>query len=843
MPSKTKKLKLVTYSRGPEAISKKFVVNPECENLENTDEIPPVFKSQCFNDQEEGQYVFAKYAGVTRVLTMNVNGFITMCQQIKPAQNPELFMAFLNRTESDVLCLQNIPMNVDSIPGWDYLAKHRTDVPQLTSCVTDAIFSKVPLISPKTVLIGDKCVVQFATVTLDGITSMIVNINARLEPTRTILSDIQDTIQKEQRIRHVTSILCCGRLGPLGSLGNMFKFGKSQQVTDLVTGTTQNYTLLNTNSEWTMINNQTLQNAISSQFAVYADLVPTVNLSSQTTQLAIQKIKFEQTIGINQYRHKLIGKSKSDKYNNSTVEISTDLLKSNDSEYPIWWASDNIKLPISDIKLYDYHSTTQQMEAEFSGINPKRMQELTKLAKRLSGAPIILSRELAVAPTGLRDNLEMDIDEIMLYYLKTRKDLRTIVMWPATGWDRDKDRLRNTFQMLNANGLIFYTKRFILNYNEACALMFALYATTHINKTFHEIEKNTQLKGWNRARPKEKRPILVFFYEYTSGTQVQIAGNQAPFKMQLRNIWKLDKIRMYDILYISDFYSEALDNCHMFLNKNSMKLLSLQNISRFCKLMNHKLYTMINTLKSVIYTQFDAIDMNRFSIVNSFGLFVIGLRRPSDIDVHIIGNFMECSSKFQSKFIEYLTIDGKSYIPYIDRLMSGTPDFKEKLENRANKSALIFGASDYREIIINPRYHQYYCGIKMPIVPYDLVKRIYLFRPKSLSDLISVERILKYRIRFPCIPDKIDMYYRDNINPGYIKKTIKNYLTQIHGIRLSIEEINSYFTKYDSTRDVNIIDLPRDRYIFFKICGFLLNYYDDFKHLIPDSANAAGILT
>jgi hypothetical protein len=219
----------------------------------------------------------------------------------------------------------------------------------------------------------------------------------------------------------------------------------------------------------------------------------------------------------------------------------------------------------------------------------------------------------------------------------------------------------------------------------------------------------------------------------------------------------------------------------------------------------------------------------------------LGIRKPSDIDGHMLGDFTDCSREFQAKYNEFFTVEGKSYLPFVDLVIPGVPNYQEYMRTFFDKIALIFGAPDHREIILNPRYHQYYFGIKMPIVPIDLVKRIFRFRPKALADLISIERLLKYRIRLPSIPDKIEFYYRDNINPGYIKKTIQNYLGQTHGIRLTAEEVNSYFTKYDSTRDISTIDLPRDRYIFFKVCGFLMNYYNDFKHLIPESAEAAGI--
>ncbi len=858
--------------------------------MENEDaDFDNKYKGQCKSDMEEGQYVYAKYNGVTRIVTMDVNGFITMCSHVKPIRNPELYMAFLAKTDADVICLQNIapiqqqhPVSEESTitkqstlqsmtfkhvidtmysGGWTYhyLAKHpmtpTENGPKCYSPLADAIFSRYPLTDTKTVLLASGLgSIHFANAVIDDVKTLIANI--RQNGSSVSDKDIQAIIERESAERNIDSVV------------SSWDFGSklARQMAN----------------EWSILNTKPLVNAISSRNAVFVDIVPGVKLSSHAAQLAIQKIKFEQTIDIPQYGHLLMNTTKADKFNNVTHSISDNLMDSLNFKYPSWWASDNVKLPTSVTPaLYDYHTTAHQMEVEFGNINPKRMQALTKLAKRLSGAPINLQKELAGAtnatvpftlnykptPGGLkhsgtsvprhseaqpegwaynrvstvRDNLEMDIDEIMLYYLKTRKDLRTIVLWPACDWDKDKDRLRQTFNMLNTNGRIFYTKRFMLNYNEACALMFALYVNTDINKTYRNVEYNTGLKGWAKTKPYEKRPILVFFYEYTSGPQAHIAGNQAYFKMQLRDIWKHDKIRLYDILHISDFFSEALDNCHMFLNRNSMRMLSSQNIDRFIKLMNQELYTMINLLKSVIYTRFGLLDINRFNIISSFGLFILGLRRPSDIDGHMLGEFGECTTEFRSKFLEYFTVQGKSFIPFVDLVMPGAPNYQEYMRTFFDKIALIFGAPDHREIILNPRYHQYFYGIKMPIIPIDIVKRIFRFRPKALSDIISIDRILKYRVRLPSIPDKIEFYYRANINPGYIKKTIRNYLNMEYNIKLSTEEIDRYFTKYDSTRDISTIDLPRDRYIFFKVCGFLLNYYEDFKHLIPESAAAAGL--
>ena len=110
-----------------------------------------------------------------------------------------------------------------------------------------------------------------------------------------------------------------------------------------------------------------------------------------------------------------------------------------------------------------------------------------------------------------------------------------------------------------------------------------------------------------------------------------------------------------------------------------------------------------------------------------------------------------------------------------------------------------------------------------------------------MADIIGIDRILKIHVRLPSIPDKIDYYYRDDVNAGYIKRNVRNYLKSELGIKLTASEVDEYFTKYNSTRDIYTIDIPRDRYIFFKVCGFLMNYSEDFKHLIPKSIAEAGI--
>ena len=866
-------------------------------------EIDPRYKAQCVVDAREGQYVFAKYEGVTRVTTMNVHNFVIMCEHFKPARNLELCLSFLKKTESDIVCLQEVSpirkegtdktltdpkdlqaLNYDFViqrmqeEGWTYsLLANNTGGRDYTinslGCyypLANAIFSRHPLVDKKVVILPGNRTVLLATVILDGVKTMICNTHLEYkkkdkdEPAlkheygEGNILELQaklalETIKREMSARKLESVVCCGDFNfnirtakHLSGFNKFFELGKQKEKTNIFFEDTKDYVLLNNSKEWTIIDNRPMTNAISDHFPVFVDMIPTDKLSGPVSQLALKKIKFQNEINIKQYGYIIpmieeqsMG-DRIDKFKNVSYYVSDKLIDAYNFTYPAWWASNDIKIPVAT-EPFDYHTTTQQMEMEFGAINPKRMQELTKLSKRLSGAPVNLMKELHDLPDEKRSDLEMDIDEIMLYYLKSRPNLKTVILWPACEWNKDKDKFRDTFRMLAANGNIFYSKRFLLNYYEAASLVFAVYSTTDRNKDMYNIDFNTGMKGWSKERSHEKRPVMVLFYEYTAGPQNQITGTQAFFKNQVRDIWKNDSIRIYDILHISDFFSEALDNCHLFLNRNSMRVLSSQNIIRFTKLINNELYVMINMLKSVMYSQFGLLDINRFNIISSFGLFTLGLRRPNDIDGHMLGHIDDCSPEFRKKYRDYFTAPGAHYMPFIDLAMPGTPLYADYMKIFFDKMAAVFGAPSYEEIILNPRYHQYFCGIKTPIIPIDLVKRIYRFKPRSLADIIGIDRILKIHVRLPSIPDKIDYYYRDDVNAGYIKRNVRNYLKSELGIKLTASEVDEYFTKYNSTRDIYTIDIPRDRYIFFKVCGFLMNYSEDFKHLIPKSIAEAGI--
>jgi len=83
---------------------------------------------------------------------------------------------------------------------------------------------------------------------------------------------------------------------------------------------------------------------------------------------------------------------------------------------------------------------------------------------------------------------------------------------------------------------------------------------------------------------------------------------------------------------------------------------------------------------------------------------------------------------------------------------------------------------DFKEVILNPKFHFYFFGIKFNIIELDIIKRIYRFRASSWADLIAIDHFMDYKISLPQIPNDIKFYYKNKIDQNSLIKNIIYYL-------------------------------------------------------------------
>lgn len=418
----------------------------------------------------------------------------------------------------------------------------------------------------------------------------------------------------------------------------------------------------------------------------------------------------------------------------------------------------------------------------------------------------------------LKDDLKVDIEDMILHYLKNIKNIKTIVLWPESKfYNRNINEL---LSLLTKNGKIYYQKQFNLRYNAAQSLIYQLYIHTDRNKTINHLNFNVEQKGWkNRSM---KLPIKVFFYEYL-GNQNEISGSLATFKNELRNTLITKDIRIYDILHINDTFQEALDNSSIFLNNNSIKLINRMDMSRFIYINNSitgmKSRMYMNSLKKILYNNFDLISINRFIFNSSIVLYTHSLRANNDIDGYV---YMEKKDKkFQEDYEKFFYADSNNLLIGLDISAKGTPRYEDYITKFYNKVANVANIPDYDNVIFNPRYHYYFYGLKINILELEIIKKIYRYKPKSYADLIALNVLKKCNIKFPILPKEIKYYYKKDVNENKIIKNISFYLEQLYNIKIKPEEIKTkYFTDKSISSNIDNFNINDDRNVFDNILNY-----------------------
>jgi hypothetical protein len=415
--------------------------------------------------------------------------------------------------------------------------------------------------------------------------------------------------------------------------------------------------------------------------------------------------------------------------------------------------------------------------------------------------------------------------------------MKTLILWPRSNWTCDKRRLKKTMNLLKEKGIVYYTKTLNIDYKQGANLVFHLYLTTNRNKNTNHINYNTEAKGWDKYKNYMKKKVMVLFYEY-EGNQSDISGSDAFFKTEIRNIWLTDDKRPYDIIHINDFYSETIDNSSLFLNENSLKVLKTGNVFSVAYHTNEEVCNQINSYKKVLTNKFSLLEQERFILTSSFVLFTYGVRKFNDLDGMIMST-PEPNDNFKEKYKLHFDIEGKNYQPYIDITMKGTRLYEPYITKFKDKIANIMGANSFEDMIMDPKYHYYYFGIKTIILPFELIQKAHRFRPKSNVDIIMTGELINKKYKLPFIPEifEFEHYYMDDMTRHKLISTMLYYCQQLYKKRdFKKESLNKYLTNYAITDNVYESNIKQDRKVYFHKLGYASGF-DFLKKLECDKSS------
>lgn len=824
-------------------------INSDYENVI----ISPIFKQRYEKEQQvtkniinkvinfREMFIPHKYDGTTRVVTFNVHNFVSYCDKKLP-KDINAFLSFFKYINADILCLQEMvpikniiqkePMKTyEEISQLNFLylvsemkkigyvdciignAMNDSNILTDEACyyiLCNGIFSKSKLQYKQNYkIIGNRSI----NIVISKDLTMFVNIHLEYSDKfkkidnlrKKQLDQINKIIGKESMNNNIHNIVLCGDFNDNILESTLFEdLIKKYKTTKENIKTRPDYfptdyilfsDSINDNNM--LLRYVSIPSCLSDHFPVVLDYIDKNNANSNNYK---QKCKIESLIS--QY-----DEARTLDKNYKTLEISDRMLNNSYVMLNQWFGLES-QVKTIKVEIDSYYSIINNLAVTFPYY--KNYLPICKLLGK---------QYIDLKSSELKKLLDTDkknrafIEDILLQYIKTRENMKTIVLWPSSKWDNSKD-IKNLYKKLKEKGIIYYQKTISFNYYQARSLIYFLYIHTNRNKNMEAIQFHTNAKGW--INKEDSFNIRVIFYEYT-GDQKDISGSEAKFKNILRETLKTSDMDIFDILHINDTFQEALDNASMLLNYNSIKYLKKLNIGRLLMLNKKKKgqfnVFMVNTIKKILYNNFDLTDINRFIFNSSIILYTHAVREFNDVDSYVFTD--NASKEFNKNFKIFFDHDSPDYYPTFDVLGPNTPKHEEFMAQFNNKIANVLYLDDYNQVIFNPLYHYYFFGLKMHILELEIIKRIYRFRPKPYADLIAMNTFLRCKIKFPVIPKQIKHYYRPTVNEAHILSNTKYYLKNIYNIDMTSEEIKEkYFIDQSISSDLDNYDIKHDQQVF-----------------------------
>ena len=95
---------------------------------------------------------------------------------------------------------------------------------------------------------------------------------------------------------------------------------------------------------------------------------------------------------------------------------------------------------------------------------------------------------------------------------------------------------------------------------------------------------------------------------------------------------------------------------------------------------------------------------------------------------------------------EYIDKNDKSIDIYYNNAFDKA-NINKEWEDTLNERAKLLGASNFNELVINPKYHYYFMGVKLLKLDCEIILRNLRGRPAQLTDLLAINRLLNINIK------------------------------------------------------------------------------------------------
>ena len=367
----------------------------------------------------------------------------------------------------------------------------------------------------------------------------------------------------------------------------------------------------------------------------------------------------------------------------------------------------------------------------------------------------------------------VDKDEIMLQYIKCRKNCFMITLW-----NNGESVSKELIDFLEKKGNVYYVKKLKLDTLELYNLMLHIYDVYTYQEVYTRMKEKLNLMNTIGDN-------IITIIVFDNINNLKLSGQGALFKTELINfcIEKLNEknydtkdINSNNLIHVNDYFYQSIEYAGLYFNQNSLKLLKYFNSKNFFSNFFIRSHLKYNTLRKWYYNNLSLENLNRVCLLGSVCLYTHGIRNMGDIDGIYLANI---DNTLESELIEQLnsSFSNKSTkINFIEIGIQNSKYWKESWDLKTNRVLQHFNIKSFDDIVYNPKYHYNFHGNKIYLIDYELVRKIY-----RLDENMYIDRE-QYYIKQSAkdYTDFIMMYFNHRLVLGHYMFMDKNNKLKIN---------------------------------------------------------------
>lgn len=324
-------------------------------------------------------------------------------------------------------------------------------------------------------------------------------------------------------------------------------------------------------------------------------------------------------------------------------------------------------------------------------------------------------------------------NEIMTQYIKCRPNIHTIILWPKA-----IDYINQLVKFLQNYGNVYYYHIIDLNDNGLKNIIYNFYDDFTKSHKIDFMNKRVEWIKKNKNDQINKLGVIIF----DNINNIDLAGSGAKFKVKMReyllNLINNNKnIRGSDLIHVNDFFYQSIEYSQILFNQNSVNLLNVQESQRLSNTLFDKSFLIYQSFRKWIYERFSLLQIMRLCLTGGFTLNVFGIRPSVDLDGIIMKrNTNDITEESFKKLVDKYLENPESKFDFSDIGYEDSVNWKPHWTEKNKQHLAIFNVNNMADFILDPKYHLYYCGIKINILVFELARKYMRLAPKDFSDLI-----------------------------------------------------------------------------------------------------------